>query len=286
MEPMPFALAKWSTWAEPAQRNDESHANRFSEINGQLAAARYFIKSKRICTPSIVASLLLPVDAMLEAWQKNLPPSWSPKSYRLIEQSKSDVDEFAAQYDVYSDLWVASMWNNYRSARILIHETLMNWTLKYGSIKEKLTLQPSVELLQSMTVDICHSVLYFLGYCRKDSDLKNLEEIKIKAGTAIPGGYLLMWPLYMAGMLPTTSKNQRKWIASRLHEIGGNMGLQLAASLARALEEEDKSLSDTELWYIGGPVSNDIPIRNIKVILMRIQGRCLSEIVANICTGL
>ena len=130
-EELPYALAKWSQWASPAQKADKSNANRFGEINGQLAALRAAIKHQNITSLSTVISMLLPVENELESWKNGLPENWSPTLHTALQDDgcQSIRDDLESPFEVCPDLWVASMWNNYRTVRILIHETIMSITL-------------------------------------------------------------------------------------------------------------------------------------------------------------
>ena len=254
-EALPYAVAKWSQWASPAQKADESNANRFGEINGRLAALRAAIKHRHITDPSTVISMLLPIESELESWKNGLPENWSPTLHSALQGDgyRSTRHDLNSQFEVYPDLWVASMWNNYRTVRILIHETIMSITLKYGTSEETAALQPSVNILREMATQVCRSVAFHLGtYRTGNSTNSGLEGQKSDINGAIPGGYILAWPLYLAAMLRTTPKEQKMWIASQLHRIAVTMGLRLAHSFAEALRlYTEKSFSDTELWFIG-----------------------------------
>jgi hypothetical protein len=46
---------------------------------------------------------------------------------------------------------------------------------------------------------------------------------------------MLIWPLYMVGMLDTTTRSQRHWIAKVLERIGVCSGASLAISRSKAL---------------------------------------------------
>lgn len=153
-------------------------------------------------------------------------------------------DDLDSHYEVYPDLWVASMWNNYRMIRILIHETILSITLKYGTPEQKAALQPSIDILREMTTQVCRSVAFHLGtHQHRKSKAKD---------DAILGGYLLAWPLFYAGMLRTTPISQKRWMASRMHHIAVTMGLRLAHSFAEALQIPDEgSFSDPEYWILG-----------------------------------
>lgn len=247
-EPLPYALKTWSRWAEPTQTRDEASLNRFSELNEHLAAIRAEIKRKGICNPAAVAAMLDPVDRKLEDWRTRLPDSWRFKSYRSLGSEVDSVESYKLQYDEYPGLWVASTWNNYRMIRILIHESIMTATMKHGSDKEKRELQHSAKTLTEMTNGICYSVPYILGDRPNARGASQAENPNI---IPKPGGYLLVWPLFLAGALSTTSKDQRIWIARALRDIGLRMGMQLAVSMAIKLEQTATSFSDPEMWLIG-----------------------------------
>ncbi|KAK5991950.1 hypothetical protein PT974_05344 [Cladobotryum mycophilum] len=252
-EPMPYAVKRWSQWVEPIQKNDEAALNRFAELNEHLAAVRASIKQEGIRNPATVATMLYPIDCMLEDWKKGLPDSWSPKSYRLLSTEVNPLKGYEHQYDVYRDLWVASTWNNYRMVRIVIHESVIIATMAYGLGKEKEgELNHSAKTLTEMANAICHSVPYILGY--RHGTLHAVGTGLEASGPyqiPRPGGYLLLWPLFIAGSLRTTSQAQKRWIVSTLRDIGLRMGLQLAMSMATKLEDTAASFSASMMWFIG-----------------------------------
>ncbi|GJN76691.1 hypothetical protein PLIIFM63780_000178 [Purpureocillium lilacinum] len=246
---IPYSLKCWSHWAETIQSEEEFAANRFSEINERLANARAEIKQQRISSPSVIASRLLKFDDEIEAWRRDLPASWAYKSYCSVRSTRSPPSEvFESHYDKYPDLWIASTWNNYRSVRLLIHEAIIAATLKHGSEEEIANLTASMAVLARMARDICNSVAYIMGRGREGSRSPTPEDGN---GSASPGGYLLLWPLFLAGMLRTTRRVQRAWITSEIRHIGTTMGIHLAISMARVLVEHNKSFSDAEVWFIG-----------------------------------
>jgi hypothetical protein len=172
------------------------------------------------------------------------------KSYKALSAVPTSEPPYGSQFDVYSDLWVESMWNNYRSVRLLIYEHIMSSTLKYGSSNDKSLLQTAKVVLREMADGVCQSVPFHLCCCRDVNQVIQMNAT-IPKGAAIPGGYLLMWPLYLSGMLRTTPRNQRKWIADKMRRIGMHMGVRLAMSMAELLQQDDKSFSDSGVWFIG-----------------------------------
>ncbi|UKZ77935.1 hypothetical protein TrVFT333_005667 [Trichoderma virens FT-333] len=251
IEPLPYALKTWSRWAEPTQTRDEASLNRFAELNEHLAAVRAEIKRKGIRNPAAVAAMLDPVDRQLKDWETRLPDTWRFKSYRNLGSEADSAGSYNMQYDEYPDFWVASTWNNYRMIRILVHESKMTATMKCGSDKEKKELQHSAQTLAEMTNGICYSVAYILGDRPTGLYSKGAHQAESPDGLPKPGGYLLLWPLFLAGSCCTTSRDQRGWIARALRDIGLRMGMQLAVSMATKLEQTAISLSDREMWIFG-----------------------------------
>lgn len=243
-EPVPYAVARWSSWVEPIQHKDDLLGNHFSEINERLAEVRAEIKYRAICTPSTIVSMLLPIDEELESWRRSLPPSWQ---YKSIQSSHPGTETYGSHFDIYSNIWIASTWNNYRSVRFMIYEHIMSTVLKYGREEEdKAILRTATTVLREMTDGVCSSVPYHFGRW-KDSHTGT----KMSNDGSIPGGYLIIWPLYLSGMLHTTPTAQKHWIAAQLKQIAIRMGLRLAYSMSEQLLKIDKSFSDSSVWFIG-----------------------------------
>lgn len=251
-EPIPHPLQKWSSWAECANSEVEPTSNRFSELNGRLAFARAEIKRKSITCPTVLSTILLPIDMMFEDWRRTLPISWAFKSYHSLPSVNCQVKCYMLQYDIYPDLYIASMWNSYRCVRLLIHESIIAAIMKCGSLEHKERLHHSLAVLKAMADEVCHSVPYHLKLYRNSAyhpgDPVGSEESR---ELPMPGGYLLFWPLFLSGMLRVTPKDQREWIASTLRCIGQQMGIQLALSMASSLEKVESSFSSSETWFIG-----------------------------------
>lgn len=250
-EPIPHALTRWSRWAEHLHGNDLAPANRFAEINERLARVRAEIKHQDIRDPAIVVSRLLPIDELLESWAQTLPPSWTYKSYRSIGPNGVPSSGYDLQYDMYPDTWVACVWNSYRNVRLLIHESIMVATLKYGTEEQNANLHRSAKVLVNMANGICHSAAYLMGYKRCDSNAESARKFRCAENIPTPGGFLLLWPLFFSGMLRTTPKEQRQWVAKTIRQMAVQMGLQLAMSMAKLLEEKALSFSHSDTFFLG-----------------------------------
>ncbi|KAJ4171077.1 hypothetical protein NW754_007221 [Fusarium falciforme] len=250
-EPIPYALKKWSKWAECMDIKELEPANRFAEMNEILARARAELKYQDIKDPETVAARLLPIDEMLNEWARSLPPSWSYKSYRSIGPGGTPSSGYDQQYDMYDDPWVACVWNSYRNIRLLIHESIITATLKYGTEDQKANLQSSGKVLVDMANGICHSVAYHLGHQPGGREAGGVRQFTYSDDVATPRGWLLLWPLFFSAMLRTTPKEQRQWVAKTIRQMGLQMGLRLAMSMATMLEERELSFSHNDTFFLG-----------------------------------
>lgn len=253
-EPIPFEISKWSSWAETSQNSDLVPVNRFSEINEALASVRAELKYQHITEPAVISDRLLKIDKLFEDWARTLPPSWVYKSYRSIGPNGVSSSRYDLQHDMYTDPWIACVWNCYRNVRLLIHESIIIATLKHGTAEQKEALQSSAKVLATMADGICHSVAYHLGYRAENDAVESFAQTMHLGSNPTPGGFLLIWPLFFAGIQRTTSAVQRQWVGEIMRRIGVRMGLQLAVSMADLLLEteiQDLSFSNRETFLIG-----------------------------------
>uniref|UniRef100_A0A0C4DID2 Uncharacterized protein n=1 Tax=Fusarium oxysporum (strain Fo5176) TaxID=660025 RepID=A0A0C4DID2_FUSOF len=163
MEPIPFEISKWSSWAERSQNSDLVPVNRFSEINEVLASVRAELKYQHITDPAVISDRLLKIDKLFEDWAQTLPPSWVYKSYRSIGPNGVPSSRYDLQYDMYTDPWIACVWNCYRNVRLLIHESIIIATLKHGTAEQKDALQSSAKVLAAMADGA-------VGWCNDEKD--------------------------------------------------------------------------------------------------------------------
>ncbi|KAH6874149.1 hypothetical protein B0T10DRAFT_465823 [Thelonectria olida] len=112
-------------------------------------------------------------------------------------------------------------------------------------------LQSSAKVLVDMANGIFHSVAYHLGHRWCDGDIGGARKLEFSGGVPTPGGFLLLWPLFFSGMLRTTPKEQRQWVAKTIRQMGVQMGLQLAMSMAKLLEEKPLSFSHNDTFFLG-----------------------------------
>ncbi|KAJ0128171.1 hypothetical protein HZ326_28737 [Fusarium oxysporum f. sp. albedinis] len=105
----------------------------------------------------------------------------------------------------------------------------MSATLRYDTPGGRKRASRSAKVLVNMVNEICLSVPV----------------------TPIARRLLTPMAAVLFGLLRTTYENQRAWISSTSRQIGLGMGIQLAISMAEALEQKALYFSDKDTWSIG-----------------------------------
>lgn len=246
-------MTKWSRWAEPYQAEEFIPINRLSQINEALAGARAELKYQRITDPQVISERLLPYDAMMEEWAQALPTSWAYTSYHSAGPNGVPSSRYDLQYDTYTDPWIACVWNCYRNARLLIHESVIVATIRHGTQRQKESLQSSFRMLKVLADEIFHSAAYHLGYRHEHNITTSYAGVMMLENSPTPGGFLLLWPLFFAGIQRTSTSEQRVWVAGLIRQIGKQMGLQVALSMADVLEKGMKefAFSNEDTFLLG-----------------------------------
>ena len=82
--------------------------------------------------------------------------------------------------------------------------------------------------------DVCASVPFSLGMICCDSDTLSVNP----AGACALGGFLLLWPLYLAAEAAQELPDVRAWIIGRLEYIGHSLGINQGVWMASILKDK------------------------------------------------
>ena len=194
------------------------------------------------------------VDLLVAAWPQSLPLDWNatpadgfdyplniPKATFVYNDTK----------ELYTDLWVESIWNQYRSARIKIQTIILQCIDYLGQAHEHQWYWRAVYakmITQEMTDDLCASVPFALGTKthggpgKRDGieypyvGTQKMSEEHRRAASAL-GGWHLLEPLKTAFNATCLRDGQNDWIAGQIGRIGRIYALQ---------SQNGESLSPTE----------------------------------------
>ena len=138
------------------------------EISFRTINLRAAIKGKDITDPHTIQSIAIDIDNDLKCWQESLPSYWR---YAIIEIGEtSDHIYFEKKQHVYSDLWVAEAWNNWRTLRILVNKIILKNGIDSGVIENVQELQ-SVSVVQQCSMELCISTSSFMDTPRTSLSL-------------------------------------------------------------------------------------------------------------------
>ena len=212
--------------------------------------------------PDRIISTACALDAEYEVWARTCPV---PYIYQTATLSEEADDVFSDHYHVYPSVWIGAIWNNYRSARILVNGLILD-QLRYlyqssesnllweGHCFDQNQILTSTNTLLQLCHDICASIPYFLGYSPESTSFSGQPP-------KCANGNLLLWPLYTVGESGVISDVMRSWVAGRLQWITDVMGIRQAAPLAHSVLKRQEHL----LWKPELVSSDSIPEAGVGV---------------------
>lgn len=127
-------------------------------------------------------------------------------------------------YD-YREIWIASMWNSFRTCRILFQAIILNCAECLADSSTEIECYNAKAIIQAMAKDVCATVPFLLGrreegtepaelviypHIRKSSDLLMDHPLGHNRSGQALGGYTLIWPLFVAKGIRSIPDVQRR----------------------------------------------------------------------------
>lgn len=219
-------------------RPGEAYSNRLIIIIGKLSNLRADIQAQVHTNDQEIIAAASVIEAELVAWLAALPSDFTYETFTkspydfLFQERCRGVPSFDDQYHVYPNFWVCNTWNQYRCARIIVSEIILArmWKISDSS---KLSLSDDFRVhckslrstIRRLAVDICRSVPYHLGAHQKE------VSPNCPPPESYLGGLVLLWPLFLAGVVENPSHSLRRWVIECLKMIGNSMGIDQALAL-------------------------------------------------------
>lgn len=171
----------------------------------------------------------LQLDIDFQAWSKKTD-LWQVKQYR----SPSATAE-TYPIHLYHDLYIATIWNNYRSSRIHLQEVLKrcDFLVQEHPHAAKLSLEnESIQaecssIISELVSDICSSIPFCMGEIDSTGEIPKTTRILPLCGR------MTLWPIYVAMTSADNDSETEVWLRSKLEYISNVMGIRLAGRLAR-----------------------------------------------------
>ncbi|KAH8660948.1 hypothetical protein BGZ60DRAFT_471771 [Tricladium varicosporioides] len=223
----------------------EDPAWKLNNVVLKLVEFRASVKEESLSKRDEVIAEALEIDEDFLSVASNMPTEYKPAVF--LSEGNTEL-AYERYYHVYSDIWMANVWNNLRACRLLLHEEINkqieNDSSRSTTFAEAKQHELSMQALHQMTFDICATVPQYSGYLPVLTGGRGSVEPPAAAGI-----YFLLWPLFNAGKL-AGSDSQRAWIIGRLRYIGKAAGIHQAFHLADVLEKE-KKIEAWAAWKIG-----------------------------------
>ena len=233
-EPIQPLSVNTEDWIDLPPSENENAANRMTAMAIQIPNFRsvaYGLLSgpRNQIAEDQVADLMedaIFFDSQLASWPSTVPASWHYKPFASIEHDPTDPDiAYPGLVHEYHDIWVCSIWNDYRLARIFILAIVLNcaeWLASPLTCTQSREYKYATTNLQRMVDDICASVPFAWGYhppidAVEGISVLNTKPSKVTSDQAsnVLGGYSLMWPLFVASNVPCVPEAQRRWLRGR-----------------------------------------------------------------------
>lgn len=185
------------------------------------------------------------VDQEVVNWMKNLPEHWNFKTVAWEDHvpngdyTKAEV--FPGRVDLYTDFWIASVWNMARTARLILASLTVRcaaWVCSPVDYRTTPEYATAARICVDTITDIVASVPYHLGWHLNKQHLlerANLGQFACGKEDSLKGlaGYFLTWPLACVNGQDFTTDAQRLWANGRLKYIGDELGVKYAHILAQ-----------------------------------------------------
>ena len=141
----------------------------FSDIMIRFIDLNVAVKNGSLFNPDAIIASAMQIDSELLNLQANMLPMWQ---YQTIFTDADPDLVSEGFYHVYSDLWVAQMWNNFRIIRMVLNEIIREQLIKgYSSNPPLFTapeyavqLQLSTDAIILLASEICATVPQHAGY--------------------------------------------------------------------------------------------------------------------------
>ncbi|KAH8879488.1 hypothetical protein GQ53DRAFT_671915 [Thozetella sp. PMI_491] len=186
------------------------------------AKARELLNS--ICDADLEAGEMLclvremhDLDRAATEWRQG--PAWAYKTVRLSDTSShgGSSGSIPGFIQLHPDVWVAYEWNYHRTARVIMHEQLLDCLNRFDELSAEASkdLLASVQALKDMSVaiikdlvdEVLSTVPQSLGEVDHEGNpLNPRKSIELCQGV---GGYLLLWPIKIMKETRSADAKQR-----------------------------------------------------------------------------
>ena len=227
----------------------DAFGDRLTCICAKLANLRADLYAKVVTDKAEILARAYGIEAELVAWLATLPSHFS---YTTVEDDFSvppsrehsqDVQPYNGRYHIYGEFIVCNVWNQYRSARILNSQLILDHLRKLSGNKSIAAMPHDVRsqcrairsTIQQLAADICASVPCHFSTGQTEGPSNGY----LYPRDTYVGGFVILWPLFLAGMTEGRAHPMRKWVSECLKVIGHTMGIDQSLALMEMMGTEE-----------------------------------------------
>lgn len=228
-----------------------SQCQKFNIRTGEIRAEvnRLMIMSHRnqesIQSMEAMIKMCQSVDQECLNWAASLPEHFQCRAITWEDHvpngdyKKAEV--FPGRVDGYQDLWVASIWNMMRCARIVLASIVARctaWSCSPVDYRTTPEYAAAARICVENITDIIASVPYQLNWFSTRKHLLDRASLSgfacgLEDAQKCLAGYFLTWPLACVQGQDYTTDSQRTWVQGRLQFIGSRLGVRYALMLSQ-----------------------------------------------------
>jgi hypothetical protein len=241
-------LVELSEKACNLEHSTSRYADELAALTIQLSSLCANIKKGIVSDAAARIGFALALDAEMEAWATRVPADFRYETFTLPAESHDQMSSvfgtYGGKYHIYKDLVSCALWNNWRTARMVLHEIILDsCELQTQASHDAMpSTQPfgysnlairTRGLLTSMIEELCASVPYHFGISETLSPIDSVNT----NGIGIAAGHILFWPLFEAADCEVASPKLKNWAIMCLEKVGHGMGISQALAMAGLLRE-------------------------------------------------
>ncbi|KAI0157075.1 hypothetical protein GGR52DRAFT_586897 [Hypoxylon sp. FL1284] len=260
----PIMGAEW--WIDEGIRgNTAAKCHRLMIKTSELRAGVTRLMNSMARTPANIEVMLemmrklQTVDQEVVAWMRNVPEDWKFVTVawedHVPDGDYAKAEVFPGRIDLYQDLMISSVWNQARTARLILSSLVVRcaaWVcapVDYRTTPEYATAaRTCVGTITDVIASVPYNLGWHLGKNRHVLQKAQLDESFLARGFGGFGGfggaedssagdsnhvralagYFLTWPLTCLNSQDYTTDAQRAWVHGRLAHIGNELGVKYA----------------------------------------------------------
>lgn len=174
-------------------------------------------------------------------WIDTLPEEWKPRFVGTItagDGAKTQVGYWPGTITAYHDPYIATIWNSYRKARLLVIDIIMNCYNRICTFPEHEEIDAAIYVeIEELIRGLLLSIPFVLS-----SDVQKFHQNAATRAPLIPGrpigGLMLTHTLYVLSVLPIIDQKIQGYLRECMAWIGHHMKIGQAVILSNCATDD------------------------------------------------